>query len=397
MERIYADHAATTPLDEQVLEAMLPYLRERYHNPSSLYEGARLVRMALDGARDRVAEALGVDPKEVVFTSSGTESANMAIFGTAWAHEGGPRRRILFGGTEHHCVLKTEFLLRSWGYQVETVPPRANGRIEVEDVQARLSSDVLLVSVMHANNETGVLNPAGEIGALCREYGVLYHCDAVQTFGILPVRAEELNADYVSVSAHKLYGPKGVGALYIRSGVKPKPLLWGGSQERELRAGTENVAGIVGFGEAVRLAREDSSRAERISRVRDAFVRHLLSEFSRAGLPKPMFTTYTPEDVPSVPLLPGHAHFRIPGASAETMLINLDLHGVDASSGAACSSGSVEPSHVLLAMGFTREEASEALRFSFGKTNTLAEAEELARRVRLCAERVLAAKSRHRP
>ncbi len=375
---------------------MLPYLGERFHNPSSLYEGARRARTAIDLARDRIAEALGADSREVVFTSSGTESVNLAIFGTAWTHWGGSRRRFLFGGTEHHCVLKTESLLKLWGYEVETIPPRRNGRIEAEDVRERLSSDVLLVSVMHANNETGIINPAGEIGALCREYGVLYHCDAVQTFGLLPVRAEDLCADYISLSAHKLYGPKGVGALYIRSGVKPQPLLWGGTQERELRAGTENVAGIVGFGEAVRLAQEDTTRAERISQVRDAFVLRLRERCAQEGLPLPLFTGYTPEGVPVVPLLPGHSHFRIPYASAETMLINLDLQEVDASSGAACSSGSLEPSHVLLAMGFTKEEASEALRFSFGKTNTLAEVEELVRRVCLSAERVLSARARRR-
>ncbi|MEM4408538.1 MAG: cysteine desulfurase family protein [Candidatus Caldarchaeum sp.] len=397
MERIYADHAATTPLDARVLDAMLPYLRENFHNPSSLYEGARRARMAVDLARDRVAAALGVDAKEVFFTSSGTESANMAILGTALAHRGGERRRLLFGSTEHHCVLKTEPLLGSWGYHVDFVPAKPDGRIDVEDVRERLGHDVLMVSVMHANNETGVLNPAGEIGALCQEYGALYHCDAVQTFGLLPVKPNALRADFVSLSAHKLYGPKGVGTLYIRSGVKPQPLLLGGAQERELRAGTENVAGIVGFGEAVKLAQEDLSRAERISEVRNAFVQSLLRECSRAGLPRPIFTGCTSEGVPRVPLLPGHAHFRIPGALAETMLINLDLQGVDASSGAACSSGSLEPSHVLLAMGFSAQEASEALRFSFGKANTLMEAEESARRVRLSAERVLFSRSRRHP
>lgn len=372
MRRIYADHAATTPTDPHVVEAMLPFLREEFGNPSSLHDWGRRARMAVDEARDIVSAALRCLPGEIVFTSSGTEASNLAIIGTALAHKGGTRNRVLLSCVEHHCVLECRALLRSFGYCVEPIPCERDTSVSVQAVLDMLDDRTLLVSVMHANNETGAINEAEQIGEACREVGALYHCDAVQSFTLLPF-AKPPNewADFVSVSSHKLYGPKGVGALYIRAGVKPAPILVGGGQEREMRAGTENVAGIVGFAEAVRIAVQDVNRAARMRAARDAFV----TAMERAG-----GAVFTTPDWSRV--LPGHAHLRFPGRRADAILINLDQRGIAASSGAACSSGSIEPSHVLLAAGLSEDEAQEGLRFSFGKDSTeadgVAAAEELA-------------------
>jgi cysteine desulfurase len=363
VSRIYLDHAATTPIDPVVRQAMMPWLSERFHNPSSLYAGAREARMAIDNARDTLAEALGCLSGEIVFTSSGTEAANLALVGTALAYRGSSRTRILISAAEHHCVIYTKPLLESFGFRVELLAVESDASLSPGAVEEAMSDDVLLVAAMHANNETGAISDVDRIGVIAREHGALYFCDAVQTFGLLPVPS----ADMIAISAHKLYGPKGIGALVVRAGIKPQPTIVGGGQEREMRAGTENVAGIVGFGTAVRLAMNDEARAARISASRDRF-EAALSSIS------PIFTQCTCR-------LPGHSHLRIPGHDAESMLINLDLLGVDAGSGAACSSGSIEPSHVLLAAGWPESEAKEALRFTFGKDTTVTDAEEAASRV----------------
>lgn len=363
MRRIYADHAATTPTDPRVVEAMLPFLREQFGNPSSLHEWGRQARMALDDARDTLSEALRCLPGEVLFTSSGTEAANLALVGTALAHRGGARNRILLSSVEHHCVLECRSLLESFGYSVELIPCERDTSVSLHAVREMLDERTLLVSVMHANNETGAINDAEGIGEACRAAGALYHCDAVQTFTLLQFGLPPAEwADFVSLSAHKVYGPKGAGALFVRAGVKPSPILVGGGQEREMRAGTENVAGIVGFAEAVRLAMQDEDRAARMRAARDAFV----SAMERAG-----GAVFTTPDWSRV--LPGHAHLRFPGRSADAALINLDQRGIAASSGAACSSGSIEPSHVLLAAGLSEAEAQEGLRLSFGKDSTEAD------------------------
>jgi cysteine desulfurase len=351
---------------------MLPFLHEEFGNPSSLHDWGRRARMAVDEARDLLSAALRCLPGEVIFTSSGTEAANLAVIGTALAHRGGARHRILLSSVEHHCVLEARPLLESFGYHVEVIPCERDTSVCVEAVRAMLDESTLLVSVMHANNETGAINDAEQIGEACREAGALYHCDAVQSFTLLPFSKPPNDwADFITVSSHKIYGPKGVGALYIRAGVKPTPILVGGGQEREMRAGTENVAGIVGFAEAVRLAMQDEDRADRMRAARDAFVSAV------RGVPGAVFTTSDWSRV-----LPGHAHLRFRGRKADAILINLDQRGIAASSGAACSSGSIEPSHVLLAAGFSEDEAQEGLRFSFGKDSTeadgLAVAEELA-------------------
>lgn len=335
--------------------------------------------MAIDEARETLASALQCLPGEIVFTSSGTEAANLALLGCAWQNRHGNRRRILIGAAEHHCVLQTATLLCEMGYIVETIPASAGAWIDPAALMELISDDVLIVTAMHANNETGAINDAARMLEICTPAGALYFCDAVQSFALI----ETPPADYIAVSAHKIYGPKGAGALRARAGAKLQAQIVGGGQERELRAGTENVAAIVGFAKAVELAREDTDRAERIRAVRDAFVtcaRSELREFS------PVFAAL---DIAPDAVLPTHAHLRIPGASAEAVLINLDREGVAASSGAACSSGSIEPSHVLLASGLAEKQAAEGLRFSFGKDTSIEDAKIAARKLHSAAAQVL--------
>lgn len=353
---------------------MLPWLDAG--NASSLHADGRRAKAAIDEARETVSEALGCLFAEVLFTSGGTEAANTAIIGTALANDDPGRNRVLLGAAEHHCVLHTKAVLERLGYRVDLVPVDREARVDVEALRTMLDSNVLLVSTMHANNELGTLNDVRQIAEAAHAQGASVHCDAVQTFGKQVRESAEmltaLGADLLTVSAHKLGGPKGAGAIYIRAGQKVKPLISGGGQERELRGGTENVAAIVGFAAAVRGA---SARTAPTA-VRDRF----LDLLEGAGA------------VPTVAdrslTLGGHAHVRFPGVSAETLLILLDRMGVSASSGAACSSGSIEPSHVLLACGYSAPEAKEGIRFTFGPENTLAEAEEAAARVRAALERL---------
>jgi cysteine desulfurase len=391
MRRIYLDHAATTPLLPEAAEAMRPWLENRFGNPSSLHEEGRHARAAVDEARETISDSLGCEFGEVLFTSGGTEAANLAILGLALANRDGSRNRILMSAGEHHCVLHTRPILEKLGFEVETVAIDRAARLDLEDLRTKLDERTLLLCLMHASNELGTIQPAREAFGLASEKGAFAFCDAVQTFcSEVPWTVEELGADLVSVSAHKVYGPKGVGALYVRAGVKLQPLAVGGGQEREVRAGTENVAGIVGFAAAVRsVGGASSSRpplpsASSTSHLpipkRDFFY----AELGAAGAPEWV------RSVPSeVPCLAGHAHIRFPGASAESMLILLDRMGLSASSGAACSSGSLEPSHVLLAAGCTETEAKEGLRFSFGRTTTREDAREAANRVAAAAKRVL--------
>ncbi len=384
VDRIYLDHAATTPLLPEVREAMRPWLESAYGNPSSLHEEGRRAKDALDEARETLAEALGCLFAEVVFTSGGTEAANLAILGAALANRDTRRNRVFFGAAEHHCVLHTVPLLERLGYRVEIAPVDRIARIDLDALEGMLGDDVLLVAVQHANNELGTIQPAAEIAKMAREAGALYVCDAVQTFlcGPLTPKADTLGADLLFVSAHKAYGPKGAGALYVRAGTKVQPVTVGGGQERELRAGTENVAGIVGFGAAVRPLHSHPELSERTRTARDSF-RRSLDESRPEGL------RWTLED--SRDALPGHAHLRLDGLSAESMLIVLDRMGVAASSGAACSSGSLEPSHVLLACGYSEREAREGLRFTFGIDSTEAEAAEAASRCLSAAGQVRSA------
>lgn len=338
---------------------MEPFLTEVFGNPSSLHRWGRQARLAIDEARETIASALGCDPAEICFTSSGTEACNLAIIGASLKAPVS-RRHLLVSAVEHHAVLNAAEWLRPFGYEVEQIPVDAFGQVEPDEVRRRIRPDTWLVSVMHANNEIGTLQPIKPISAICRERGVLLHVDAVQTFGLLPVKVDELGCDLLSVSAHKLYGPKGVGALYIRAGTPLQPLMVGGGQERERRAGTENVAGIVGFAKAVEIAearREEDAR--RLTALRDWFIAQV-----QERIPDTILTGHP------VQRLPGNAHCRFVGVPADSLLIALDRAGIAASSGAACSAGSLEPSHVLLALGWDEEAAQQGIRFTLGRHTT---------------------------
>ncbi|MCX7924819.1 MAG: cysteine desulfurase [Fimbriimonadales bacterium] len=359
MRSVYLDHAATTPLDPLVRRAMEPYLKTEFGNPSSLHCWGRRARMAIDAARETLAAALNADPAEICFVSSGTESCNLAVIGCALKAPPN-RRHILVSAVEHHCVLHAAEWLIPFGYTVEHIPVDGYGQVDPDAVRERIRDDTWLVSVMHANNEIGTLQPVEAIARICRERGIWFHVDAVQTFGLLSVNVEAIGCDLLSVSAHKIYGPKGAGALYVRAMTPLQPLMVGGGQERDRRAGTENVAGIVGFAEAVKIAEvKRESEAERLTCLRDQFIRAVLD-----AIPDAILTGHPTER------LPGNAHFRFAGVPADSLLIALDRAGIGASSGAACSAGSLEPSHVLLALGWDEQAAQEGVRFTLGRDTT---------------------------
>ncbi len=370
MKRIYLDHAATSPLAPGVREAMEPWISIEFGNASSLYEEGRKAKDAIDQARETVSSSLGCEFGEITFTSSGTEAANLAIYGSALANRNSTRNRILVGAAEHHCVIETQELLSSFGFEVELVPVDSEASIQLTWLEDKIDDRVLLVSAQSANNETGTIQPVKEIAKLCKHAGTMFHCDAVQSFGNQTENTAFMDADLVSISAHKIGGPKGLGALFVRAGIKLTPLLIGGGQEREMRAGTENVAGIVGIGAATNALLKDSTRIERKESARNAFADIL--ELDSNWNP----TVKCRDDV-----LVGHCHGRFKGISAESLLIRLDGVGISASSGAACSSGSILPSHVMKACGYSEQEAKEALRFTFGWNSTVEDATEAALRV----------------
>ncbi len=367
MPRIYLDYASTTPLDPRVLEAMLPYFSERFGNASSLHTLGQEARAAVDEARRILAQALGAQPSEVVFTSGATESDNWAILGVAWANEG-RGRHLITSAVEHHAVLEPCRFLEAHGWEVTYLPVDRYGRVDPDDVRRALRDDTVLVSVMHANNEIGTLQPVAEIARICRERGVLVHTDATQSFGALPLHVDALGVDLLSASAHKRYGPKGVGLLYVRKGTRILPLLRGGSQERGRRAGTENVPGIVGFGRAIAIALAEREQEQtRIQQLRDRLIEGLL-RIEGACL------NGHPTD-----RLPNNVNVSFAGTDSETLLLNLDLAGIAASSGSACTAGSLEPSHVLRAIGLAEELARGTVRFTLGRWTTEEEVEEAVR------------------
>jgi cysteine desulfurase len=355
---IYLDHAATTALDARVLDAMLPYLTSEYGNASSIYTLGRHAMQAIDGAREQVAHILGCRPTEIAFTGCGSESDNLAIKGMAFAAQK-KGRHIITTPVEHHAVLHACRYLERFGFQITYLPVDAYGRVDPDDVGRSITDQTTLVSVMYANNEVGTIEPVAEIGRICRARKVPLHIDAVQAGGALPLDVEVLNADLLSLSAHKFYGPKGVGILYVRQGMRILPQLQGGSQERGRRAGTENVAGIVGAASALQLAYADLPQTQpRIIARRDRLIAGLLD------VPGSLLTGHPGER------LPNNASFCFEGVEGESILLNLDLLGVAASTGSACTSGSVEPSHVLIAMGVPDELAHGSLRLTLGKGNT---------------------------
>jgi len=353
---IYLDHNATTPLDPRVFEAMLPYLREAWGNPSSPYRFGQEARAAVERARNRVAECLGCRPAEVLFTGGGTEADNLALRGVTRAlRDRG--RHVVTSAIEHPAVLRTCKALEADGVRVTWAEVSGDGVVDVAAVGRALGSDTVLLSVMHANNETGVLQPVAELAELAHARGVPFHVDAVQTAGKLPLRPAALGADLLALSAHKFHGPKGVGALFVRSGTPLHPLLTGGEHERGLRAGTENVAGIVGLAEALALAQaEAQAEAARVGALRDRLERAILAAVPGARV-----------HGAGAPRVPNTTNLALPGVDGESVVVGLDLHGVCVSTGSACSTGDPAPSHVLTAMGVPPREAQSSVRFSLGR------------------------------
>jgi cysteine desulfurase len=379
---IYLDHAATTPLHPEALRAMEPYLRATFGNPSSLHAAGQEARRAVDAARDRIAATLGTGPEEVIFTSGGTEADNLALSGVFLADRE-RRPHLITAATEHHAVLDTCQFLESLGAEVTVLPVDHEGLVDPEEVRRALTPRTALVSVMHANNEIGTIAPLVEIAAITREAGVLLHTDAVQTVGALSTDFSALGADLVSLAAHKFYGPKGVGALLVRRGVRLTSLIHGGGQERGRRAGTENVAGIVGMARALELARTAvPHEAPRLTALRDRLIRGIF------------------DSVPDV-VLNGHPTRRLPnnvnlafaGVEGEALLLNLDLAGVCASAGSACTAGSLEISHVLRALGHSRELAAGSVRLSLGLGTTELEIETVVGLIAGIVQRLRAGRS----
>ncbi|HHX86836.1 MAG TPA: cysteine desulfurase NifS [Firmicutes bacterium] len=353
---VYLDHSATTPLREEVLQAMEPYLRGRYGNPSSLHSWGREARQAVESAREKVGLALEAEPEELYFTSGGTESNNMVLKGTARRLGKG---HIITSSIEHHAVLEVCRDLETQGFKVTYLPVDRHGLVDVREVEKAITPETVLISIMMANNEVGTIEPVEEISNLARKNNILFHTDAVQAVGKLPVKVNTLKVDFLSLSAHKFNGPKGVGALYIRKGVPLPPLCYGGGQEGKVRPGTENVPGIVGLGEALKLAVEELPRKTVYLRaLQDRLLKGLLKigEVTVNGHPRMR--------------LPGHLNLSFNYVEGESLLLGLDLQGVAASSGSACTSGSLEPSHVLLAMGLDHQIARGSLRLTMGRGNT---------------------------
>lgn len=366
MERIYLDHAATTPVDPEVIEAMLPFFRETFGNPSSIHSFGQQARSAVEDAREKVASSLGAKPAETVFTSGGTESNNFAIKGVARANRQ-KGNHIITSAIEHHAVLEPCRFLEREGFGVTFLPVDTRGLVDPCDVAKAITDRTILVSIMHANNEIGTLQPIAEIGKITRERGVCFHTDAVQTFGHVPFTVDELNVDLLSLSAHKLYGPKGVGVLYIRKGTRMEPHMHGGEQEGKRRASTHNVPGIVGLSKAVELAGKAMPGEEaRIAGLRDRLIRCIFDRIDDVSLNGP------PEQ-----RLANNVNVSIAYCEGEAMLLSLDLMGIACSTGSACSSTSVEPSHVLRAIGLTIEETRGSLRFSLGRYTEVSQIDRL--------------------
>jgi cysteine desulfurase len=381
--RVYLDYNATTPVDPAVLEAMLPFLGASFGNAGSVHTPGQLARAAVDAARDSVAALIGAAPNEIVFTSGGTESDNLAIFGTV-ARSTGARKHVITTAIEHHAILHACEELSRQGVEVTIVPvrtgPGAQGIVDPDEIRRAICPETVLITVMHANNELGTIQPIEEIARIAADAGVCFHCDAVQSAGKVQLDVGKLGVDLLSVSAHKFCGPKGIGALYVRTGRQISPRAWGGHAERDRRAGTENVPGIVGIGKAAELARnllaEDGAR---VRSLRDQLETTLL------------------ERIPNVRLngdrnrrVPNTSNLSFPGAGGEALLIALDLQGLACSTGAACSSGSTEPSHVLLAAGLSHDDARSSLRFSIGRPSTAADVDRAIEIIPSVVERIRA-------
>jgi cysteine desulfurase len=363
MQQIYLDHNATTPMHPRVLGKMLPYFVDYYGNASSVHSFGRDAHAAMDAARESVRKMLNANkPEEIIFTSGGTEADNLAIKGVAYAYQN-KGNHIVTGSIEHHAVLNTCKFLEKHGFEITYLPVDQYGLVNPDDLRKAITAKTILITIMHANNEIGTIQPIEAIGKIAKEHNVLFHTDAVQTVGKLSINVNEMNIDLLSLSAHKLYGPKGVGALYVRKGVKLQPLIHGGHHEKNLRAGTENVAGVVGLGTACDIALEEMER----DLLRLSCLATRLFQAIKSRIP----------DVK----LNGHPTRRLPGTlnigfkyiEGEAIVLGLDLEGIAVSTGSACTSGSLEPSHVLTSMGISHAEAQGSIRFSLGRGNTEAE------------------------
>ncbi len=359
MRKVYLDNAATTALSPRVLEAMLPYFTQHYGNPSSVHAFGREAKQGLDRARDQVAKALHCDPSEVIFTGCGTESDNTVLLGVAQRY-GNKGKHIITTNVEHHAILHTCEYLEKQGYSVTYLPVDQDGLVTAEQVAAAIRPDTILVSIMFANNEVGTIMPIQEIGAVCKEKGVLFHTDAVQAVGHIPVDVQAMHIDMLSLSAHKFHGPKGVGALYCRKGIRLPSYIMGGAQEKGRRAGTENVAGIVGLGAAIQLATEqmEENRAK-MTALRDRLMTGIQARISEVKL-----------NGHPTNRLPNNVNFSFKYIEGESILLMLDMNGIAASSGSACTSGSLDPSHVLLALGLPHEIAHGSVRLTLGDETT---------------------------
>lgn len=354
-KQIYLDHAATTPVHPEVLEAMLPYFSEQYANPSTLYSFGREAKAAVEEARARVAALIGAAPEEIYFTSGATEADNWAIFGTAWAKEN-KGKHIITSAIEHHAVLETCEFLQKKGYTLTVLPVDKDGLVDPSDVERAITNETILVSIMHSNNEIGVLEPIAEIGAITRARGVAFHTDAVQSVGKVPIDVNELQVDMLSLSGHKMYAPKGIGAFYIRKGTRVLPFMHGGAQEHNKRAGTHNVPGIVGLGAAAEIARTTMpEESARLTALRDRLIDGILCKIPDSRL-----------NGHRTKRLPHNVNVSIAGIEGESMILRLDFLGIYVSSGSACTSGNLSASHVLLGIGLPHELAHGSLRLSLG-------------------------------
>ncbi|MGZ5521188.1 MAG: cysteine desulfurase NifS [Halobacteriota archaeon] len=357
---IYLDHAATTPVRPEIFDAMRPYFLERFGNPSSLHSYGLDARVGVERARQQIASAIGAAPQEIIFTSGGTESDNLALRGVL--QRGGKKDHIITSAIEHPAVLETCKFIERLGHEVTYLSVDREGRINPAEVEDAIQENTRLISIMHANNEIGSIQPIAEVGAIAASHRIYMHTDAVQSVGKIPVNVKKLNVQMLSISSHKIYGPKGAGCLYVQKGTKLTPLVFGGGHERGLRSGTENVSGIVGFGEAMRLAIEDFTDNARIQKLRDALIDAVLREIPSTQLNGGL-----------VHRLPNNANFSFSYIEGESLLLRLNAKGIAGSTGSACSSKKLEPSHVLLAIGLSPVDAHGSLRLTLGRETTNAD------------------------
>lgn len=379
LEKIYLDHAATTPVHPAVAEKMLSVMTQTYGNPSSIHSFGREARSLLDQARDQIAKAINASTSdEIVFTSGGTEADNLAVIGTALARQK-QGKHIITSSIEHHAVLHACEYLETLGFEVTYLPVNSDGEISIEELKSIIRDDTILVSIMYGNNEMGTTQPIEDIGTLLSDTDILFHTDAVQAFGVLPIDVQALNVDFLSLSAHKINGPKGVGCLYVKKGIHFSPLQFGGQQELKRRAGTENIPGIVGMKHAVSLILE--TMQERVEGYR-TFKQIMITVFEQEGIQYEV-------NGGAAQTLPHVLNVYFPGINIESFLVNLDLSGIAASSGSACTAGTVDPSHVLVAMyGRESDRLTSSIRFSFGLGNTKEQIEKAAKEITKIVKRL---------